>query len=206
MRILRFLPPLAWTMAITWFSGEGWSAPGTSRIFLPLLGTLLPWATPEQIEALHWLARKAAHFTEYAILAGLWHWAVAPRLSWARRAAFGLSVLTAALDEIHQSGTLSRTGSPADVALDAAGAAAALLVLACGWQTLDRVIGALLWIAAGGGTAMIAVNWAAAAPSGWLWLSVAAAWIALFAWRRSRGRVRAEAPGSPPSISSAPRS
>ncbi len=46
----------------------------------------------------------------------------------------------------------------------------------------------LLWIAAAGGTALLAIDWAAAAPPGWLWLSVPAAWLTLWAWRWRRPR------------------
>jgi hypothetical protein len=46
----------------------------------------------------------------------------------------------------------------------------------------------LLWAAAGGGTVLLAIDLAAAAPSGWLWLSVPAAWLTLWVWRRRRAR------------------
>ncbi len=155
---------------------------------MPLLSWLFPWAAPEQIQAAHWLIRKAAHVSEYAVLAGLWRWALAARLSPAGPAAFGLSVLTSALDELHQATTSTRTGNVGDVVLDSAAAAAALLALAGGRGALDHLIGALLWVAAAGGTVLIAVNWAVAAPSGWLWLSAPAAWIALALRRWSRRR------------------
>jgi len=184
--LLRFLPPIAWTAIVVWLSGEGWGASSTGVLLTPFLSALFPWAAPEQIQAAHWLIRKAAHVSEYAVLAGLWRWALAARLSPAGPAAFGLSVLTAALDELHQATTMTRTGSAGDVVLDSAAAAAALVALAAGRGALDHLIGALLWVAAAGGTALIAVNWAAAAPSGWLWLSAPAAWIALALWRRSR--------------------
>jgi len=45
---------------------------------------------------------------------------------------------------------------------------------------------ALLWIAAAGGSILLAIDVAAAAPSGWLWLSVPAAWLSLWYWRRGR--------------------
>jgi len=186
--IPRLLPPLVWTALIAWFSAANWSAAETGLLLLPLLHALVPWAGPEQLTAAHWLIRKAAHFVEYAVLAGLWQWALAARGSPGWRGALGLSVLTAALDEIHQSTTFTRTGSVADVILDSTGAAAALVALASGGAALDRVIGAILWIAAAGGAALIAIGWTAAAPSGWLWVSVPAAWIALFAWRWRRSR------------------
>jgi VanZ family protein len=188
MSLLRLLPPIAWTAVIAHFSGPGWGGASTSLLLIPLLGALLPWAGPEQLQAAHWLVRKAAHVTEYAVLAGLWRWALAPRIAWPGLAAFGCAVLTAALDELHQATTLTRTGSAADVLLDALGAAAALAALVGGWATIEVVINALLWIAAAGGTALIAINWMAEIGSGWLWLSAPAAWIALGVRQRMRGR------------------
>jgi len=188
MSLLRLLPPIAWTGVIAVLSGPGWGGASTGLLLMPLLGALLPWAGPEQLEAAHWLVRKGAHASEYAVLAGLWRWALARRIARPGLTAFGLSVFTAALDELHQATTLTRTGSPADVALDSAGAAVALLALAGGRATADGVITALLWIAAAGGTALIAINWMADAASGWLWLSAPAAWITPAVRQRMRAR------------------
>jgi len=58
---LRFLPPLAWSALIAWFSGAGFSAASTAPLLEPWLRAMLPWAGPEQIAALHWLLRKAGH-------------------------------------------------------------------------------------------------------------------------------------------------
>jgi VanZ family protein len=182
----RFLPAVLWTALIAWFSAEAWSAAGTGFLG-PLLASLVPWAAPEQIKAGVWLIRKCAHFVEYAVLAGLWRWAFAPRAA-AGWLAFGLSLATAVLDEAHQATTVSRTGSIADVLLDAAGAAAALALLAGRGAAIDRLIGGLLWIAALGGAALLAINWAVAAPAPWLWPSAPVAWIALFLWRRRPAR------------------
>jgi VanZ family protein len=182
----RFLPAVLWTALIAWFSAEAWSAAGTGFL-VPFLASLVPWAAPEQLKAGVWLIRKCAHLVEYAVLAGLWRWAFAPRGT-AGWLAFGLSLATAVLDEAHQATTVSRTGSIADVLLDAAGAAAALALLAGGGAAIDRLIGGLLWIAALGGAALLAINWAVAAPAPWLWPSIPAAWIALFLWRRRPAR------------------
>lgn len=188
MKAPRLLPPVAWTALIAWFSGEAWSAEGTAFL-TPLLGALLPWADPDQLRAALWLIRKAAHVTEYAVLAALWSWALAPVAATRRwPLAFGLSVVTAALDETHQATTLTRTGSVADVLLDAAGAGVALALSASGSAVIDRATGLFLWTAAVGGTALIAVNWTVAASSHWLWVSVPAAWIALGLWRRRTAR------------------
>ena len=78
------------------------------------------------------LARKAGHFTEYALLAALWWRALRTRLD-ARTAlgvAFGIAVAYAVTDEIHQTFVETRVGSPIDVLIDTAGAAAALALIA----------------------------------------------------------------------------
>ena len=130
---LRFLPPLAWSVLIAWFSGAGWHGDATAPLSEPWLGALLPWATPEQIAGAHWLLRKAGHVVEYAVLALLWRRAWRPPEApgpWRRP--LGLAALTAVLDEAHQVTTLTREGSVADVLLGAGAAAAALLVATLG--------------------------------------------------------------------------
>lgn len=69
----------------------------------------------------------AGHFTEYALLAALWLWALAPALG--RRAfavAAAISLLYAISDEWHQSFVEGRNADPLDVLVDAAGIAVAL--------------------------------------------------------------------------------
>ena len=122
MSTLRVVPPLAWTAMIAWFSTAGWSAVETASVLLPLLRWFAPSAGPEQLEAFHWLVRKTAHAAEYGTLGALWRWALGSRGAWRGwLAPLGLSILTAALDELHQSTTLTRTGSLGDVVLDSAG-------------------------------------------------------------------------------------
>lgn len=78
------------------------------------------------------LLRKAAHFTEYALLAALWWRALRTRLD-ARAAlgvAFGIAVAYAVTDELHQTFVETRVGSPIDVLIDTAGAAAAMALIA----------------------------------------------------------------------------
>ena len=187
---LRFLPPLAWSALIAWFSGAGWHGGATTPLLEPWLRALWPWATPEQIAGAHWLLRKTGHVVEYAVLALLWRRAFTVPGAPARwRRPLALTALTAVLDEAHQATTLTREGSVADVLLDGAAAAAALLVATRGpWRVADGLAWILLWAAAAGGTVLLAIDLAAAAPPGWLWLSVPAAWLALWVWRRRRAR------------------
>jgi VanZ family protein len=186
MRALRLVPPLAWTAFIVWLSTDTWSAAETASAILPVLHRLMPWATPEQIEIAHWLVRKTAHVVNYAVLAALWSFALGPRDAWRRwRAPLGLSILTAALDELYQSTTVARTASPADVLLDSAAAGAALVLVNVGLGPVVRsVTGALLWVAAAGGAALIALDWSVGVSPRWLWWSTPVAWIALVLWRR----------------------
>ena len=74
--------------------------------------------------------RVAAHFTQYALLAGLWAWALVPALGRSGLAAAGLiSLLYAVSDEYHQGFVEGRDSDPLDVAADAAGIAAALFLV-----------------------------------------------------------------------------
>lgn len=190
MRARRLVPPLAWTAVIAWFSTASWSASNTGRLLLPLLSWILPWASPELVEALHWLARKTGHVVEYAILAALWQRALG---GWPWP--LGLSVLTAGLDEWHQAGSAARGGSAADVLLDSAAAGTALLVRTRGVaQAAGRATGFLLWVAAIGGTAFLALDWIVGAPAGWLPVAAPAAWVALLLRRRPWRRARAPRP------------
>ncbi len=190
MGLAPFIPPLAWMGVIFWLSTGSFSAEETGGWILPLLKALLPWATPHQLEFLHWLGRKTAHVTEYAILAWLWHRAFLKSGPRPRpRAAFGLTVAYAIVDELHQGWTGQRGASPLDVALDAFGGAVALVLLTLGWRrTLDGLTPLLLWFAAVGGSLFLVISLLAGAPGRWLWASVPLAWLALWAWRR-RGRL-----------------
>ena len=76
---------------------------------------------------LYILSRKAAHFTEYALLLALWWRAFASKVS-ERRAlalALGITILYAISDELHQTFVNGRAGRPLDVGIDTAGALAA---------------------------------------------------------------------------------
>ena len=74
--------------------------------------------------------RVIAHFSEYALLAALWIWALAPSLG--RRAfvaAAAISFLYAISDECHQSFVAGRDADPLDVLVDGLGIAAATWLL-----------------------------------------------------------------------------
>jgi VanZ family protein len=77
------------------------------------------------------VGRKVLHFLEYALLCLLWWRALRTRLGRdaAVVAAFLLAAAYGAVDEYHQTFVSGRTGSPIDVAIDAAGAATAGFLL-----------------------------------------------------------------------------
>lgn len=123
---LFFLGLLAgWTAVVTTFSGDRFSSVHTSRFLRPLLAWLLPHLDRVTFERIHFLIRKGAHVTEYAILAALAYAAARAGLVGSSRAAatFALlyALLIASLDELGQSFSSARGGHPADVALDMAG-------------------------------------------------------------------------------------
>ena len=81
---------------------------------------------------LHLLARKVAHFSEYALLVALWWRALRTRLPDRRAvgAAVVVGVAYACTDELHQTFVSGRVGAPTDVLIDSAGALTAAALIA----------------------------------------------------------------------------
>ncbi|MEP6809309.1 MAG: VanZ family protein [Chthoniobacterales bacterium] len=126
-QFLRYgLPVILWLSLIFAASTDMMSAEHTSRIIAPFLHWLVSDIAPATIALVQLLVRKGAHVTEYAVLGALM----------ARAFRYGLKktgthfvflvwllcAVWAALDEFHQTFVASRTGSPIDVMIDAAGA------------------------------------------------------------------------------------
>jgi len=133
-KIRYWLPPLLWMAVMFSFSTDAFSAEQTGSRLLWFLRLVYPAITQHQYEWVHFLVRKSAHFTEYAILALLWWRAfrAAALVKWQGRwawRAFVIVVVWALLDEWHQSFTVSRTASPYDSLLDMSGGLTALLVI-----------------------------------------------------------------------------
>jgi VanZ family protein len=130
----RYLPLIAWLAFISYASSDSFSAENTSRIIGPLILWLFPNTSPETLMMVHFVTRKIAHFTEYAILGFLAARAfrTSPRPAirdhWFFISA-SLIVIYALIDEYHQSFVLSRTPSVWDSLIDMAGGFAALLVV-----------------------------------------------------------------------------
>jgi VanZ family protein len=189
MRATTWLPPLPWMGLILLLSSDAGSAEHTGALLRPVLEALWPTAGPAQIQALHALIRKAAHFTEYGVLAGLWYrsfrigWGVRPALAGVYALAVGAG--WAVVDEGVQTFVSSRTASPVDVAIDAAGAATASAIAATGWRAADILTQLLLWVATLGGTAVLALHLVLGVGSGWLWLTTPAAAVVLVLVRRA---------------------
>ena len=125
-RIWRYAPLIIWMALILFASSNEFSAINTSRVVRPLLLWLFPNITEESIRLTHFLVRKAAHITEYAILG----WLAARAFTGSSReflrqwwflAGLLLIVLHSLLDEYHQSFVPSRTGSLYDSGIDIAG-------------------------------------------------------------------------------------
>ena len=142
-RLWRYGPLVAWACFVLFASSSSFSASNTSRIIRPLLLWLSPDISEASLAHAHFLARKAAHLSEYGLLALLaaraFYTSQKRRLS--RRwwlAAFALVACVALVDEYHQSFLPSRTGTIYDSLLDMTGGGAAL---AC----------AALWLARGRG-------------------------------------------------------
>ena len=126
-------------------SSSEFSALNTSQVIRPLILWVFPNLSEERVAAIHFLTRKLAHFSEYAVLGLL------SAREFARSAndfvqqhwfqvSFLLIVAYALLDEFHQSFVPSRTASIYDSAIDVAGGLTALLVFHV-WQKRRLVLG-----------------------------------------------------------------
>ena len=127
-----WLPVIVWVALIAWLSGDGFSDERTADWLArwPVLAWL--GLTPAVIAPVNLILRKSAHLVEYAILSMLSYRALGATgtrsPSWRALGALSLALACAALDELHQSATLSRGGSLHDVVLDGAGAVAGALL------------------------------------------------------------------------------
>ncbi len=114
-------------------SSDLMSAEHTSRIIAPLLHWFFPTISPITVLRVEFFLRKAAHVSEYAVLAVLLYRAFVHTVFQSRRAlSAGLVLLScaayAASDELHQSFVPSRTASLRDVMIDVCGATLAVLL------------------------------------------------------------------------------
>ena len=126
-----WLPLILWMGLIFLGSTDHGSAAHTMGFVEPFLRWLMPRLSDASIDRIHFLIRKCAHITEYAILGGLALRAIAANRPggfagnrWRiAGAALVVAALYAASDEYHQSFVPSRGASVEDVCIDACGAA-----------------------------------------------------------------------------------
>jgi VanZ family protein len=126
-------PALLWAGFIFVMSTDIFSAHHTSAILEPLIRWFAPSLSDDDVEFVHFVIRKCAHFTEYFVFGALLYRAVRGahkgwRWTWALCAWF-IAVCYSALDEIHQAFVSSRTASPYDSLIDSSGALVAMIVL-----------------------------------------------------------------------------
>ena len=131
-RLWRYGPLIVWLAFIAFASSVEFSAENTSRIIRPLLLWLFPNISEARIAFVHFLTRKAAHFTEFAVLGLLSARAFSVSSQYMLRrmwffAGLLLVVVWALLDEFHQSFVPSRTASLYDSLIDIAGGLTALI-------------------------------------------------------------------------------
>lgn len=139
-----WLPPLIWMLIISLFSTDHFSGQQTSRFIGPLLRFFMPEVAEATISTIQFFIRKTGHLTEYALLFVFWYRAFqrhaeAPLKEWKRTQgvySLAICIAYAVTDEWHQTWTSHRVGSPLDVTLDSAGAAAAMLWIR--WRSVIR--------------------------------------------------------------------
>jgi VanZ family protein len=120
--------PMVWMAVIFVMSAQPDSGEQSGWLLSFLLGPLGDYLGEAQRETIHHLLRKAAHFTEYAILAGLlvWNSGTDDR---ALRVAWSIAALYAISDELHQRFVPGRAGALGDVLIDSAGALALVVII-----------------------------------------------------------------------------
>ena len=66
-RFTYWVPAICIALMISGFSTRVFSGEHTSRIIIPLLRWLLPFASQNTLELLHYGIRQAAHITEFGL-------------------------------------------------------------------------------------------------------------------------------------------
>ncbi len=150
MLLRNWWPVLVWLGILRIESTDLASATHTSGLLYAILSHLVRHINPQLVETLDAVLRKTGHFVGYGILGALVfyalrntnrdriqpflmrRWGFYLRDFWrAEWATLGLlvTVITASLDEIHQSFIPSRTGALQDVVLDTCGAVVLQIVI-----------------------------------------------------------------------------
>ncbi|MCI0746906.1 MAG: VanZ family protein [Verrucomicrobia subdivision 3 bacterium] len=127
-------------------SSDTKSSRHSSRIIEPIVRWLVPDISAQGVARIVFLVRKAAHVTEYAILAALVGQALvrpgfalspnpAPPVIFGKLfAAWLIASLYSSTDELHQALVPNREGRWSDVGIDSMGAAFGVLLLYAVWR------------------------------------------------------------------------
>lgn len=132
--IQYWLPVILWMGVIFGMSTGMFSSEHTSRFIVPLLNFLFPRLSPQNVDLISELIRKAAHVAEYFILGLLLFRAFHSdsfqewRPQWTIYAVIGV-ILYAVCDEFHQSFVATRGASLVDVAIDSGGGVLSQIVI-----------------------------------------------------------------------------
>ncbi|PZD75373.1 hypothetical protein C1752_00026 [Acaryochloris thomasi RCC1774] len=136
-RRLAIFMVLAWMAVMFQFSTQLWNSTHTKAILERVLSAPFVPDVVASLDALNFGVRKAAHFTEYAVLAGVAYGAAAlgfqrPRTR-SLQIALTCAILFAISDEWHQRFVPGRTSTPQDVGIDILGACVVVIAIAL-WQ------------------------------------------------------------------------
>jgi VanZ family protein len=130
-----WLPVLIWMFLIFSASADSNSGPTSSRLIGPVVRFFFPEISPENLDQIVFVVRKAAHVSEYAVLSWLLARAFmkpgTPPGAWSRKAAvfaWLIAALYSSSDEFHQSFVPNREARSSDVLIDSAGAALGVVV------------------------------------------------------------------------------
>jgi len=135
--VLIWVVTLAWAGNITFLSTASFGGSVTRWLLEQVLSSLHIYLAHPTFEIVHFLIRKLAHCTEYAILSLFLFFSFNPRHpeSWHSRSALGAVVIAGLFsltDEYHQSFVPGRTASIKDCSLDTFGALVGMLLLYAG--------------------------------------------------------------------------
>jgi len=124
---------VAWACLIFYLSTGGFGGGITEALLQRILQSLHVTLTPHTFQAVHFLFRKLAHMTEYAIFAILIYGSGRDNdpFRWVPRRALWSVIIAAvysATDEFHQSFAPGRGPSVVDCAIDTTGAACGILL------------------------------------------------------------------------------
>jgi VanZ family protein len=131
--VLVWVVTAAWAGTVSVLSTGAYSGSVTAWLLAQLLLSLHIHLTPPTFATIHFLIRKLAHCTEYAVFGLLLYHSFEPRHPerWDARGACG-ALLVAGLfslaDEYHQSFVPGRTASLVDSGIDTAGALLGLIL------------------------------------------------------------------------------